>query len=472
MAAARPQQQLAQGSGPRPRILRIGIILGGNIIEERLVRRRETVSVGQSAKNSFSIPVEGLPKTWPLFSLENGRYVLQFTGGMDGRVSAGGSVHPLDQLKSHGAQRRGNHWALPLDERSRGKIVVGEMTLLFQFVTAPPLQPRPQLPASVRGGLADRIEPQLAIIMALSIIAHFAVALYAYQRDRVVETRAEKLHREFVEDEFKDRVIADTFEMPEVETEGEVETDEAGTETETEEPEPTRPQPREPVETGGGDDDGGGDDGTPDEAAVQETIRQSALVAAITGGEGSGESRYSKMSDTDQGASLDKSIENAKGKEVSSRGNPGERKARGPNTGEIGTDKGTKVGGPGPGEKVAAKKEETVSRVNLGGVDDLSFTDLDPDQVARLIRSRYLAGIKQCHNAVLKKDPSAQGRVTIRFTVGPTGRVTKASVNGFNPDVDKCIQSQASRWRFGAPKDDGKPTSADFQIPLILKPGS
>ena len=146
------------------RILRIGLVLGGNIIEERLIRKRETITIGQSNDNTFTVPIEGLPKSFPVFALVNGQYVLKFMGNMDGRISAGGSVHTLGQLKQQGARQEGNTWVLPLDEQARGKISVGAMTLLFQFVTAPPLQPRPRLPASVRGTLADRIDPRLSII--------------------------------------------------------------------------------------------------------------------------------------------------------------------------------------------------------------------------------------------------------------------------------------------------------------------
>ena len=59
MAAAR--QATPPAGGSRPRILRIGIILGGNIVEERLIRTRETITIGQSSKNTFSVPIEGLP---------------------------------------------------------------------------------------------------------------------------------------------------------------------------------------------------------------------------------------------------------------------------------------------------------------------------------------------------------------------------------------------------------------------------
>lgn len=87
------------------------------------------------------------------------------------------------------------------------------------------------------------------------------------------------------------------------------------------------------------------------------------------------------------------------------------------------------------------------------------------------VRAKYMAGIKRCHQRVLRVDPRSQGQVTIGITVGPTGRVAKANVRGFDPTVDSCIKGQAIKWRFEAPKDNGKPTSVDYEIPLLLKPG-
>ena len=188
-----------QGKSLPVRSLRVGVILGGKIIEERLVRKRTPITIGQLSKNTFSVPIEDLPKQWPLFLVEGGKYFLHFTSAMDGRISDGSQVKPLSSLRAEGAQQRGNAWVMQLPETSRGKIVLGEMTLLFQFVTAPPLQPRPRLPASVRGSLADRIDPQLAVILAISIVAHFAVAIYAHQREQRL-TRAERTYKETFQD--------------------------------------------------------------------------------------------------------------------------------------------------------------------------------------------------------------------------------------------------------------------------------
>src|SRR5688572_17579436 len=182
-SAKRPPQQPQQSQGPRQRILRIGILLGGKIVEERLIRERTSVTIGQSMKNTFSIPIEGLPLELTLFSLEEGKYKLRFLNKMDGRLSSGDQVNTLDALKGKGATNHGDYWTVPLSDNSRGKLSLGDLTILFQFVTEPPRQPKPMLPASVRGTFADRIDPRLAVILAISLLAHFAVAIVAMLHD-------------------------------------------------------------------------------------------------------------------------------------------------------------------------------------------------------------------------------------------------------------------------------------------------
>ncbi|HEY0255531.1 MAG TPA: hypothetical protein VGC41_28575, partial [Kofleriaceae bacterium] len=159
MATPRPPQQAQPQNGPRVRILRIGILLGGKIVEERLIREQASISVGQSMKNTFSIPVEGLPLEFTLFALDQNVYYLRFLSKMDGRLSDGGNVFTLEQLKTNGAQNVGDYWQVKLTSTARGKLSLGDLTVLFQFVTEPPRQPKPMLPASVRGTFADRFDP-------------------------------------------------------------------------------------------------------------------------------------------------------------------------------------------------------------------------------------------------------------------------------------------------------------------------
>src|SRR5689334_2712550 len=143
--AAAPRQA-QPGAVSKPKILRIGIIQGGRIVEERLVRKRENITIGQSAKNMFVVPSEALPRNWLLFEVRGNRYVAHFSDGMDARIAVGNEIISLAQLRQTGKiQKHGASWTMPLDERSRGKITLADMTILFQFVTPPPQQPRPQL---------------------------------------------------------------------------------------------------------------------------------------------------------------------------------------------------------------------------------------------------------------------------------------------------------------------------------------
>src|SRR5450631_2632874 len=71
------------------KILRVGVIQGGKIVEERHVRRPDSVSVGQDAKNTFVIPASNLPPSFPVFDFRGTHYYLLFTERMDGRVRIG-----------------------------------------------------------------------------------------------------------------------------------------------------------------------------------------------------------------------------------------------------------------------------------------------------------------------------------------------------------------------------------------------
>src|ERR1700722_17915247 len=179
MATQAAARQAQSGTVGKPKILRIGIIQGGRIVEERRVRKRENITIGQSAKNMFVVPSEALPRNWLLFEASGSQYVAHFSDGMDARIAVGNEIISLSQLKQTGKiQKKGSSWPLPLDERSRGKISLADMTILFQFVTPPPPQPRPQLPASVRGSPLTGVDWFFTTIAAISFLLHLTLIIY------------------------------------------------------------------------------------------------------------------------------------------------------------------------------------------------------------------------------------------------------------------------------------------------------
>ena len=56
-------------SGKDTKILRIGVIQGGKVIEERLIRKKADVCVGSDHKNTFVLAGADVPKSWLLFEM-------------------------------------------------------------------------------------------------------------------------------------------------------------------------------------------------------------------------------------------------------------------------------------------------------------------------------------------------------------------------------------------------------------------
>src|SRR5678816_2347517 len=159
------------------KILRVGVIRDGKIIEERQIRHPAAVTVGQDGTNTFVIPASELPASFPVFEYRNGQYTLLFTDRMNGRVANRSGDFDFAGLKGRGlVQKRGSVWALPLDESAKGKVSLGEVTLLFQFVSPPPEPARIELPAEVRGTVWRSIDHLFFGILAASLFLHFAGA--------------------------------------------------------------------------------------------------------------------------------------------------------------------------------------------------------------------------------------------------------------------------------------------------------
>ena len=455
-------------SGPRPRILRIGILLGDKFVEERLIREHISVSIGQLMKNTFSIPVEGLPPELTMFALENGRYSLRFLQRMDGRLSDGaGNVATLADLQAGRtamgqAKKVGDIWEMPLSPTSRGKLQLGDLTVLFQFVTEPPRQPRPMLPASVRGTFADRLDPRLMVILAISIVVHFSFAIKALLTDLdnngSIADRAYNLT-------FKPEEVSVELEQPKPK--------EAPAEATKDAPQEKPAQKQAPIPTkpAKAPDPGAGRDPKQDVALQEENAR--AMADLLTGESDTGTSQ-GDMSKRRPGADLGQQIADIRegGKQVAVGGGSG-RGSRGDGNARVGTGKGPDIAGPGGTETAGGPKVEhaPTGRISVGDKSGEEGVSLTPDSVVAKIQSVYMAQIKRCYTSYLKKDATARGRITLKLTVNETGRAVSTAASGFNSEVDECVSNLMGTWRFPIPKDkDGDATSAAFSLTLQLVP--
>jgi len=205
-SAARPGRMTAvmravsQASGPK--ILRIGVVQGGKVIDERLIKQRGSVTIGPSEKAMFVVPTKKIPANFRLFEIIGQDYHINFIDGMTGRVALKTGISDLGALKAQaktGSMGSTRYYRVRLSEESRGKIVIGETTFLFQFVFPPPVQPRPQLPVSVQQRMGGEIDWFTTIVAAFSFLVHFFLVALVYSdwmdpivdEDRVVGSLVE-----------------------------------------------------------------------------------------------------------------------------------------------------------------------------------------------------------------------------------------------------------------------------------------
>lgn len=478
------------------RVLRVGIVQSGRIVEERVLRKRATITIGQSPRNTFAIPIAHLPASYALFEVSGGKYHLRFVRGMEGRVSSGGEVHHLRTLVERGLVRQhGKHYLYAFGEDGRGKIELGDITLLFQFVAPPPPIPKLQLPAAVKKGWWGRIDGSFAVTLLVSLLVQGGAvgglefwwltqgqyeASTIRPRPRLIAPLASE-----IEIRREEEPKLPEIQLPE-DSAGATEVAEGDFGEEEDEQEDLeipdvvdKPSAPSLARRGGEDDD-------PKKRYERRLshVRRSTLLRYVGSMGGDASSRY-RMT-LDRGARGGRLTEAWRAREGTADARPGERRVyRGvpeaAGDGEGGgsyrrlASEGRHSGDIRTGHVATARKTESDEvrvRVRVGGgrLGRKSGTgQIDKQSVASVFRRRKRA-IRRCYERSLRSSPGAEGKVTIQFTIGPAGRITNILVTEDTTGVSSiasCIVGRVRGWRFDPP-DRG---SVTFSKAFILSKG-
>ena len=443
---------MTQNTGPK--VLRIGLVHSGRVIEERIIKQRTSVTVGQSEKSMFVIPTPNVPSQFKLFELIGSDYYLNFLDGMTGRVALATGISDISALRGQ-AKRVGNAYQVRLTEEARGKVVIGETTFLFQFVAPPPPQPRPQLPLAVKGGLASQIDWNLTIIAAFSFLLHFGVigAMYSDWMDPIVN---DEVTASGLIDMMKN-IPAAPVDVP-VETTTAVATASATATA-------TAPSGGgAPKAAGGGAGKGNVSDKQAAALAAQAEAIQMQMLAAFGGG-----SAVQGALNRGDIPPVDLSGAAASGAGVSASTGTGLNLGTGgggmvrPGGGggglaSIGNAHGT--GNGGAGTEVAVKGPTGEASI---GSTTATVAVANADRVVAGLRP----GFRQCYNTGLNSDPGMSGKVVIAAKIAPNGEVTAAdqlSNSGLSAGVVACIQRKIRNAQFDAPGASG----STIQIPITF----
>lgn len=454
----------AASAAGQPKVLRIGVIQGGKIIEERIVRRRETVTVGPSEKAHFVIPGRGLASSrFDLFEVRGEEYALNFTDAMSGRISLEGEVRDLADLRKTGrARMRGKAWQVLLGEQARGKIAIGESTILFQFVPPPPVQPKPQLPAAVRGNLfADAFNPSTYSIVLFMII-EAALCIWWANTDWPKPTLEEQVQQ--LRELIPPRVAQLEKQKAEAET-GEEEAEESEEESK-EEKNARRDREKQPEKSA----DEIARERAEKRARLAEQLAQTGInkILGAMGGDGA---IADVMRGGDVGADQDELFRQVNGVGVATgetgallgpAGGKGSGEAADVSQIKVGGDRDVATAGPGAERKVAGRVSGGKSTAT-GGTGMLN-----PEDVSKEIKRR-MGAIRGCYEQALKRNPTLQGKIVIEFTISGIGRVSRAKCvvdEVDDPAVCSCIESTFLRFRFPPPEGG----EASFENPFVFTP--
>lgn len=462
---------MAKASGRK--ILRVGLIQNEKVLEERLLRKEETVSIGSDYKrNLLVVPASNLPKSFALFEPADGSYILQFTDKMEGRVSRGGSVQSLEELRTSGvAKKKGDVYQVKLDATMRGRVVLGEATVLFQFVTPPPVRPAPVLPASMRGGLMQGIDRPLALLILLSALIQVGFVVFVENRDWPVPEETEfrfpdRIARIMIEEKTEEIPEPEELELAETE-DGEGEAEAA--------PEQADPAPsRTPEEVA--------DARQEERLRLTEEVRDATVLRVLQADGEGGESAIARVTDSLRNLGADEAFADSSRVEYQAGGGDrlalgrGDSEADGVGTradiGEIGSTKGASKAKSGVD---TGNREETTVRarpVQIQSPDDAIGGSLDQAAVSRALR-QIQRNIQDCYERELRRNNSAQGTVRVVVTVsaaGSRGQVSDAKVaaDGVGGGVGQCVAQEIQR-RLRVPAPDGGDSM--FTLPFVFAPG-
>lgn len=417
------------------KVLRVGVILGGKIVEERVLGPRQTVTVGSGKQNTIVIAQAGVPQALTLLTWSGDQCHLHFTEAMEGSVQSSHGQVDFGALVSQGlAKRQGATFVVPVRDDQRGKVVLGEVNLLWQFVAQPPETPRTVLPKEAQGNHFQSMDRLFVTVLVLSLLFH--AGTYVALANTALPP---ELTLEEIPDRYAKVLIPEKLPAP-----PEKPKDEGGTKKE------------EKVA------DKKADDKKPAESSEQQAARKAARAAAVAKavqskgilkvlgalGPGTGAGAVNDVFGAGGGMTdVASALSGAGGVAVATDpGAGGGRKGGGQggaaSIGDLATSGGGAVG-------YGAKSEVKVTGSVAAEEAEVDSTEIDQAKLGAFIKAR-MGLIKACYENALKRNPNLKGKIAIRFTILETGGLAdlQTVTNSMgSPDVAGCITATMRSWR-------------------------
>lgn len=419
---------------PAKRALRIGIVQQGRVVHEQVFSESQRIRIGSDHNADIVLPPGQVPHSRTLFKKQGNTWQLCLNPQDQGRISEG-KVRDLAQRISSGDTE------IPLDRSVKGKLSLGEVTVLFQLVPAPG---GTMQAGAFRPRFVDEDDPVFLGSLALISSAAAVLMIWVVQQEPMERVTIQEL---------PPQVTQMLFEQvdPAPDTELEAQVDPLAPPTAVErvevleviEPPPRSANPVDPGER---------------RELAQQTVGDALETLGIgTRGVSSINERI-----LDRSAEWDERVAAAIARsngevQIASMG-PSVK--AGPNTElefavvdlQKGETHAAQVGkGPGAGVKGRAPNtKEVVTSDNQG--------------LEKLLRRQLGPAVKTCYEQALNRSPSAGGRIEVRLELFD-GEVMETAMahNDIDAELGACLDRASTRWHF----QDAEGTVV---VPYVLSP--
>jgi hypothetical protein len=440
------------------KVLRIGVIQAGRIVEERVLPARQPVTLGTAPRNTLVVAAASLPESTVVFAVQGDRYVLQFDAAADGRIQGPQGAADLSALVSQGVARQtGGTCSVPVNEDQRGKLVLGDVTLLWQFVPPPAEVPRPALPKEARGAHFKSMDRLFSVILLASFVVHsgFYIALAS------TELPSRDVTLEEIPDRYAKVLLPERLPKPPEEKKREEKKVEAAAEKERKVEKAEDRKAESPEQTA--------QRKAARAAAVAKAVQSKGLLkvlGALGPGGGGGAAVADVFGSGGGMGDVASALSGAGGVAVATDpGAGGGRKGGGEggtaSIGSLATSGGGKVA-------LGAKAEVKVAGSVAAEEAEVDSSDIDQGKLSGFVRAR-MGAIKACYENALKRNPALKGKIVIRFTILGTGAladITTAQNSLGSAEVGACIVNTMRSWR-----TQFRPSApATVEYPFVFQP--
>ena len=443
----------------KPKVLRIASIVDGLVCDELHQSAAGPVTAGSDVGNQLLLFGKHVPKRRALFTVLEGVYVLDLPPRTAGQlVMRGRSVQIADLWKKQlRADPRARSLRVALDPSARGKLDLGETTLLFQFAAPAPVPPKDPFPEEFKARPSTMWSRSDMATLAAAVLLLGPYFMWASNKE-IDYTIEPEIDERFL------RVMG--LQQPKKKDDKKEEKKDDEEEVLAKEDEKIKP--KKEVELV--DKQIMATKNYSKEAVNKARGVGIARVLGTYGGDGPG-TVFDVIQSTENNlgelfaAGMTRTVL-ADGTEVSAFVPGGEGISA---QGAVVGTKGFEASGPELAE--LEKKERKInSSVKSSGAD--VFGDADKKAVQATIRQRTGA-LQACYNKALQTNPGLAGKIAYTITISVMGTVTDVRIDDDtlqDSGVQACTVAKIKGWRF--PTTPGAEQASDVHFSVVFSGGS